>query len=355
MTQLLITGICGFVGRTLAESLLGLLAPGSLSIVGIDNLSRAGSWQNRESLIKLGIRLLHGDVRLASDLQTIGPVDWVIDAAATPSVLAGVDGTVSSRQLIEHNLVGTINVLELCKEHRAGFVLLSTSRVYSIEPLARLQVRICNDARCPVANQPWPSGLSPAGVSEQFSTTAPISLYGASKLASETLALEYGATFDFPVWINRCGVLAGAGQFGKADQGIFSFWIDSWLKGRPLQYIGFDGSGHQVRDALHPRDLAPVLLEQMRSSEKQRPRICNFGGGLDNSMSLAQLSDWCTEHLGPRRVGRHPMNRPFDVPWLVMDCALAKSAWNWSPKIPLAAILDEISNSLGRPSSWADH
>ena len=48
---------------------------------------------------------------------------------------------------------------------------------------------------------------------------------GASKLASEQLILEYGNSFDFPVWINRCGVLAGAGQFGKADQGIFSYWI----------------------------------------------------------------------------------------------------------------------------------
>ena len=66
------------------------------------------------------------------------------------------------------------------------------------------------------------------GISEDFPTTAPLSLYGASKLASETLILEYGECFDFPVWINRCGVLAGAGQFGKADQGIFSFWIHSF-------------------------------------------------------------------------------------------------------------------------------
>ena len=41
------------------------------------------------------------------------------------------------------------------------------------------------------------------------------------------LILEYGECFGFPVWINRCGVLAGAGQFGKADQGIFS--LDSFF------------------------------------------------------------------------------------------------------------------------------
>ena len=55
-------------------------------------------------------------------------------------MLAGVDGRTSSRQLIEHNLNGTVNLLEYCKRHRAGFILLSTSRVYSITALAGLQV-----------------------------------------------------------------------------------------------------------------------------------------------------------------------------------------------------------------------
>ena len=42
----------------------------------------------------------------------------------------------------------------------------------------------------------------------------------------ETLALEYGEAFGLPVLINRCGVLAGAGQFGRTDQGIFAYWIN---------------------------------------------------------------------------------------------------------------------------------
>src|SRR6185312_13208555 len=97
------------------------------------------------------------------------------------------------------------------------------------------------------------------GVAENFSTQAPVSLYGSAKLASELLSLEYGEAFGFPVFVNRCGVLAGAGQFGKADQGIFSFWIHSWKSKRPLKYIGFGGQGHQVRDCLHPRDLTTLL------------------------------------------------------------------------------------------------
>ena len=70
------------------------------------------------------------------------------------------------------------------------------------------------------------------------------------------MALEYGLSFGFPVWINRCGVLAGAGQFGTAEQGIFSYWLHAHASRLPLRYIGFGGHGYQVRDAFHPADLA---------------------------------------------------------------------------------------------------
>ena len=97
-----------------------------------------------------------------------------------------------------------------------------------------------------------------------------MSLYGATKLASEQLALEYGSTYGFPVWVNRCGVLAGAGQFGRADQGIFAYWVNSWLRERPLRYIGFGGHGHQVRDCLHPADLVPLIERQMAAGAAHR-------------------------------------------------------------------------------------
>ena len=120
-------------------------------------------------------------------------------------------------------------------------------------------------------------GFSPRGISEDFSTAAPISLYGATKLSSEVLALEYGRTFQFPVWINRCGVIAGPGQFGTAEQGIFSFWIHAWRSQLPLRYIGFGGRGLQVRDALHPQDLATLVVHGMALSTPARtgssPRI----------------------------------------------------------------------------------
>ena len=116
--RILITGACGFVGSSVAESLLERRQ--GLAIVGLDNLMRPGSETNRARLRQLGIQFIHADIRAASDLENLPAADWVIDAAAAPSVLAGVQGPLSSRQLFEHNLASLVNLLEYAKRHRAG-------------------------------------------------------------------------------------------------------------------------------------------------------------------------------------------------------------------------------------------
>lgn len=350
--RILITGACGFVGSTLARALAQAGAGHQLH--GLDNFIRPGSESNRSGLKALGVKLHHGDIRAASDLESLPPVDFVIDAAANPSVLAGVDGKTSSRQLVEHNLTGTVNMLEFCKQHKAGFILLSTSRVYSIPPLAELPVIVANGAFQPGGGA-LPAGLSASGVTEAFATTAPVSLYGATKLASEALALEYGATFNLPVFVNRCGVLAGPGQFGRADQGIFSYWLNSYLRRRPLRYIGFDGQGHQVRDCLHPRDLLPLLEQQMNAGAiPSDHRLINCSGGAPSALSLRQLSAWCEQRFGPHSVGSDPQPRPFDIPWMVLDSAKAERIWGWRPATPVRSILDEIAAHAESNPTWLE-
>lgn len=142
--RVLITGICGFVGSALAQCLIERSE--GLSVIGIDNLMRPGSEGNRAPLQRLGVTLIHGDIRCASDFEALPAVDWVIDAAANPSVLAGVKGGFTSRQLFEHNLASLVNVLEFCKAHKAGLLLLSTSRVYSIPALSALPLQVAGDA-----------------------------------------------------------------------------------------------------------------------------------------------------------------------------------------------------------------
>ena len=351
--RILITGICGFVGGTLARALAASGAGHEL--YGFDNFIRPGSETNRAELKKLGVKIFHADLRSASDLESLPAVDWVIDAAANPSVLAGVDGKTSSRQLVEHNLSGTINLLEFCKTHRAGFILLSTSRVYSIPPLASLPVEAHADAFRLSAAGPRPKGVGPAGIAEEFSTAAPVSLYGSTKLASEALALEYGETFDLPVFVNRCGVLVGAGQFGRADQGIFAYWLNAHLRRRALKYIGFGGHGHQVRDCLHPRDLVPLLLKQFAAPKlAAADRLANIAGGARSAMSLRQLTTWCDAKFGAHAVSSDSTPRPFDLPWVVLDSAKATRLWSWQPQTPTVAILEEIAAHAIAHPEWLE-
>ena len=350
--KILITRICGFTGSILARTLQEF--DSRIELWGIDNFLRAGSEQNRALLRSSGVHLFHGDVRCRSDLDMVPGVQWVIDAAANPSVLAGVNGDSSSRQLMEHNLVGTINLLEFCKCTGAGLILLSTSRVYSIAPLANLPVTIENEAYSPQLDSYCVVGLSSEGVAENFPTAPPISIYGATKLASELIALEYGEAFSLPIWINRCGVLAGAGQFGTADQGIFAFWINSYLRRRPLKYIGFDGQGHQVRDCLHPRDVAALVWKQMKSPDRQVARVQNVSGAVASAMSLAQLSSWCAAYFGKHTAGRDAASRPYDVPWMVLDSAMAKRQWDWQPTVRIEQILEEIAQHAKAHPEWLD-
>ncbi len=348
--RILISGICGFVGSSLARFLVESQA--GLKICGFDNFSRAGSHLNRDALKALGVEVFHADVRFESDMEQMPKVDWIIDAAANPSVLAGVDGVSSPRQVLDANLYGTINLLENARRHGSGFILLSSSRVYSINALKAVPLTEQDSAFVFDKSKDAPAGVSDKGISESFSTQAPISLYGATKLASEVLALEYAETYKLPVFVNRAGVLAGAGQFGKPDQGIFSYWINSYLRKQPLKYIGFGGTGFQLRDAMHPKDLAILVQKQMSKSASGQNDIINIGGGADNAMSLKQLSDWCGKRFGAHSVDSVKEDRQLDIPWVVMDSSVAKRTIGFEITVKLPEILEEIAKHAEAHPDW---
>jgi CDP-paratose 2-epimerase len=350
LMKLLITGVCGFVGSALAEALRDRIE--GLSVWGIDNLMRPGAETNRARVRELGVNFIHADIRSASDFETLPEVDWVIDAAANPSVLAGIDGASSSRQLLEHNLASMIHVLEYCKLHQAGLVVLSTSRVYSIPALAALPLRDNGEAFELDTQASTTQGVSSRGLGPDFPTQAPISLYGSTKLASEILALEYSKAFDFPVWVNRCGVLAGAGQFGTPEQGIFAFWVNAHLRRRPLKYIGFDGLGKQVRDALGPVDLADLLTKQMQTNREGGSRLYTVGGGPANAMSLQQLNAWCDARFGIHAPISDLRPRPYDIPWIVMDNSGAERDFDWTPALGMDQILSRIADHAEQHPDW---
>ena len=349
--RILLTGICGYVGSRLALRLAETL-PG-VALMGLDNLSRRGTETNVRPLMQRGVRLVHGDVRLSSDFRALPDADWVIDCAADPRVLAGIvsHSGCSAEQLTEHNLVGTLHVLEYCRQRRAGLVLLSSSRVYSIDALTQLPLRETATRLKPASDlKVFPPGFSVDGIAEDFSTTAPVSLYGATKLASEAMALEYGSAFGLPVWVNRCGVIGGPGQFGQIDQGVFAYWVYSAILGRPLSYIGFGGTGKQVRDCVTAEDLADLVVAQLQAPSRNVPRVLNVGGGNAGAASLLELTRICETNIGRAiSVAKAEEPRPYDIPYYVTDTRLVQRCWGWRPT-------QNAEQIIGNLCGWAvDH
>ena len=125
----------------------------------------------------------------------------------------------------------------------------------------------------------------------------------------------------------------------------------AWASGYPLQYVGFGGCGYQVRDALHPIDLADLVERQLRAPG-DAAGVWNVGGGASNAMSLAQLSRWCQDRFGSRDVGSADTQRRWDAPWIVLDSTRARGRFGWIPGTSLSTILDEIADHHRVHPEW---
>ena len=144
---------------------------------------------------------------------------------------------------------------------------------------------------------------------------------------------EYRAAYGLRAVINRCGVIAGPWQMGKADQGVFTYWMLAHHFRRPLHYIGFGGSGKQVRDLLHVKDLIELIDEQLEDPGRWDGKTVNVGGGRECSLSLRETTALCAEITGHRIVvGADPVARPGDVPIYISDCGQLHSLTAWRPR-----------------------
>jgi CDP-paratose 2-epimerase len=333
--RVLVTGGAGFVGSNLC---VGLAARHpEWELIALDNLYRRGSQLNRPRLEAAGVRFAEGDVRKPSALAAVGEVDALIECSAEPSAVLGDD----TGRAVHTNITGAHNSLELARRQGAQLVFLSTSRVYPFEALNGLSYRE-GETRFELRSDQAISGASPAGIAEDFPLPGARTLYGATKLAAELLIAEYAAAFGLRAVVNRCGVIAGPWQMGKVDQGVFAFWLLRHHFGRPLQYIGYGGTGKQVRDLLHVDDLLDLVEEQVLDPDRWSGVTANVGGGPSSSLSLLETTAICRELTG-REVPIEPVleQRHGDVPIYISDSSRLHAHTAWRPRRDPHRILED--------------
>jgi CDP-paratose 2-epimerase len=337
--RVLVTGGAGFIGSSTA---LGLRARHpDWELIALDNLRRRGGELNLARLRERGVDFVHGDVRAPGDLLSLEGLDAIVECSAEPSVLAGVGE--SPDYALQSNLLGAYHCLELARREGAQFLFLSTSRVYPVAALTGVQLDE-TETRYELAARQTVPGISEHGISEELPlTTGSRTLYGTTKLAAELLIDEYRDGYGLRTVVNRCGVVAGPWQMGKVDQGVFTYWMLAHHFGRPLKYIGFGGSGKQVRDLLHVEDLLELIDRQLADPEGWNGFVGNVGGGREGSLSLLETTELCAQITGRRlEVRSDPEPRPGDVPIYLSDCRRLYARSDWRPQRRPEQILADI-------------
>lgn len=287
------------------------------------------------------MEFVHGDIRNHEDLFSLDKIDSLIGCSAEPSVLAGHDG--SPDYIINTNLMGAINCLELARKCNAIFIFLSTSRVYPIELIKSLSYK-STDTRFEWLDGQSIPGFSSAGISEAFPLYGARSLYGATKLASELIIQEYIYIYGLQGVINRCGVITGPWQMGKVDQGVVVLWVAKHIYKKKLSYIGYGGEGKQVRDILHIDDLYRLVSLQLNDIRKFNGQIYNVGSGKKVTVSLKELTLLCQQYTGETiPIDSVKKDRRGDIPIYITDHKKITEQTGWVPEITSDQIIAEIT------------
>jgi CDP-paratose 2-epimerase len=230
-------------------------------------------------------------------------------------------------------------------------LFLSTSRVYPIGGLRALAYRE-EDTRFALCEEQAQPGASAHGISEDFFLSGARSFYGTTKLASELLLQEYVFSYGLPALIYRCGVLAGPWQMGRVDQGFMSLWVAAHHYGRPLKYIGFGGTGKQVRDVLHIDDLYDLIKLHISEPGTWDGRTYNVGGGLKVSTSLVELTGLCKRIVGRNvPISSEPQTSPIDVPLYISDCSRLCADTSWRPRRDIETIIRDLAEWIAANDS----
>lgn len=328
--KILVTGGCGFIGANLCL----YLKKKKFNVYSLDNLSRNGSRYNLSLIKKSKIYNYKIDVFDYEKISKLPKFDIILDCCAEAAV------EVSKKDIdrvINTNLIGTLNILKKAKKDKSKIIFLSSSRVNSILEINNLFKKHNFQKKIKIRKK----------FNENFSTESPKSLYGLTKHASEMLIEEFSYAFKIRYIINRLGVISGPLQFGKEDQGFVSLWIWSHIKKKNLKYIGYGGSGNQIRDVLHIYDLCKIIEIQIKKINTIHNKLFTIGGAKKNSISLKDLTYIC-EKISNNKIRFNSIKKTsiYDIPYFVTDNKNIFKTYNWKPQRNMVDIVRDIYNWL---------
>lgn len=320
MSNYLLTGVAGFIAFRVAE----LLIDAGHHVYGVDNLNDA--YDIRLKTYRLGrLQALPNFHFMQADISERGILDDL--AAWLPPEVAGVINLAARAGVrtsltdpwvyVNTNMIGTLNLLELCRRHPIEkFVLASTSSLYAEE--------------------------SPPPFSETDDTNHPLQPYAASKKGAEAMAYAYHHLYDIDVTVLRYFTVYGPA--GRPDMVMFRFcqWIAE------DQPVVVNGDGEQSRGFTYLDDIARGTIQALKPLGYA---VINLGG--HEVITINHLIHMLEARIGKRAQVTHQAFHPADVHTNQADVTRAKDLLGWEPQVTLDQGVSRLVDWYMEERAWA--
>ncbi len=339
----LITGSAGLIGSEAAR----FFAAKGYRIVGIDNDMRkyffgdgASTAWNAETLSKElagAYEHYNVDIRSHEDIEAIiqkCKPSVVIHTAAQPSHDWAAKEPYTDFSI---NAGGTLVLLESVRRYApdATFIFTSTNKVYGDRP--NFLPLVEKETRWEVD----PAHPAHSGIGESMSIDQTLhSVFGASKVAADILAQEYGKYFGMKTGIFRGGCLTGPSHSGAELHGFLAYLVKCIAAGKPYTIFGYKGK--QVRDNIHAYDLVNMFWH---FHQKPRPgEVYNAGGGRQANISMLEAVKKIEALTGTKaNIVYKDEPRIGDHIWYISDLSKFKSHYpGWDITYDIDAILRDL-------------
>ena len=256
------TGGAGFIGSHLVDELI----KSGISVKVIDNLSSGNKNFLHHHMDNKMVEFINGDITSFSEINlAIKNVDVVFHLAANPDIRLGTEVTDTD---LNQGTIATYNVLEAMRLNNVKKIVFASSSVVYGED----------------APMPTP---------ESFGPCMPISLYGASKLASEGLITSFSGTFGIQCWIFRfANIIGERGTHGV----IFDFIHKLKLDNSKLEVLG---NGLQEKSYMEVKDCVKAIMH-IFSNEQHSINLFNLGS--HDTCSVKRIAEIVIEQTGLKNV-----------------------------------------------------